>query len=232
MHPAAGTLFTLSYTFAMSERAVLASMLQGSDQVVRDVALRWARNLCKYNGVRVHVDGLQRVAWEQPLVIVSNHQSHFDIPVIMAGVGRPLGFLTKRELFRIPAFGLAMRKLGCVAIDRDDKAGARASVELAARRVREGAQLVVFAEGTRSDDGMLQPFKKGPFYLIQEAGVQAVPVALVGTHQVAAKHTYRVHSADVYVRIGEPIVCDGNSAQARAQLREHAHASISSLLRG
>jgi 1-acyl-sn-glycerol-3-phosphate acyltransferase len=232
MNPVVATLFTLSYTFAMSERAVLASALRGSDRVVRDVALQWSQNLCKRCGVVIETRGADRVDWERPLVIVSNHSSHFDIPVMMSGLGRPLGFLTKSELFKIPAFGTAMRKLGCVAIDREQTASARAALQLGARRVREGAQLVVFAEGTRTDDGALKPFKKGPFYLIQQAGVQAVPVALVGTRKIAPKHTLRVNAADVSLRVGEPILCEDDSSEARERLRVRMHAAVSALMQG
>jgi 1-acyl-sn-glycerol-3-phosphate acyltransferase len=232
MNPAVATLFTLSYTFVMSERAVLASALRGSDDVVRDVALQWSRNLCKGCGVTIKTRGADSVDWERPLVVVSNHSSHFDIPVMMSGLGRAFGFLTKSELFRIPAFGSAIRRLGCVSIDREHTHKARASLELGAQRVRQGAQLVVFAEGTRTDDGSLQPFKKGPFYLIQRAGVQAVPVALVGTREIAPKHGLRVHAAEVSLRVGEPMQCEDGSAEARADLRERMHAAVAALMQG
>jgi 1-acyl-sn-glycerol-3-phosphate acyltransferase len=230
MRPALSTVFAISYTFAMSERALIASALRGSDSVVREVALQWARNMCRGCGIAVQASGLQRVDWEQPLVIVSNHQSHFDIPVIMAGVGRAFGFLTKKELFSVPAFGTALRKLGCVSIDRDDKMSALASLQQGAARVRGGAQLVVFAEGTRGDGSALQPFKKGPFYLIQEAGVQAVPIAISGTGRLLPKHSRLIQPGTVRLQVGEPLRSHGTTSEERDELRARVRASIESML--
>lgn len=230
MHPALGTLFGLGYTFLMSERALVASAIRRSDDAVKDVALRWAHTLCARSGVRVHARGLDHAKWNRALVVAANHQSLFDIPVILAATGRPLGFLTKRELFSIPAFGKAIQRLGCVSIDRGDPSSARESIRIAAQRVRNGASLVVFPEGTRSANGELLPFKKGPFYLIQAAQVPALPMAIIGTTHVLKKNGVLVRPADVEVRVGEPLYCEGSSAQARETLCRQVREAIGSLM--
>lgn len=229
MNPVVSTIYTLSYTFAMSERALLAAAVRG-DAAVKGVALQWAQNMCRRCDVQVRVAGAERVDWDKPLVLVSNHQSHYDIPVIMAGLGRAFGFLTKSELFRVPAFGRVLRKLGCVSIDRRDQGNARSALAEGARRVRDGAQLVVFPEGTRTSDGTLQPFKKGPFFLIQEAGVAAVPIAISGTFRVLPKHARVVRPGQVSLEVGEPIVIENKTVEARERLRSRMHAVIGEML--
>jgi len=224
------SLRAFAYTLAMSELAVARSVVQRSDAPVREVALTWGRNLCRDCRIEVITRGRDNVDWSQPLVVLSNHQSLVDIPVILAGIGRPFGFVTKKELFRIPAFGTAMSRLGCVEIDRGDRESARRSLAAAARRVREGASIVAFPEGTRSVDGALLPFKKGPFYLVQQSGVSAVPIALLGTRDILPRGSLQPRPGTVQLRVGTPLHCEDDSAQARDELRSRAHEQILRML--
>lgn len=219
MHPALSTLYGLAYTAWMAERALVGASWHGSDEAVKHTAMRWAQRLCADCGVSIEAHGVGRVDWTKPVVVASNHQSLFDIPVLLTALNRPFGFLTKRELFRIPAFGEAMRRLGCVPIDRGNRRSAQASIEQAAEQVRAGSSVVVFPEGTRSSDGRLLPFKKGIFYLVQAAGVPLVPVGITGTREVLSKQGVLVRPAQVQVHVGEPLWCTGSTAEAREQLR-------------
>lgn len=230
MRPAFATAFTITYTLAMSEKAILASTLRGSDEVVRDVAYEWASNLCKTCNVRIRAESAESVDWSRPMVIAANHQSLFDVPCIMTALGRSFGFLTKQELFRVPAFGTAIRRLGCVSIDRRDPTSSRSSIAQAAERVRSGATIVVFPEGTRSDDGKLKPFKKGSFHLVQAAKVPMLPVGITGTNRVLPKNSLKVHSGEVVVKVGAPIECEGDDATARERLRERMFEAIGALI--
>jgi len=160
------------------------------------------------------------------LVVASNHQSLFDIPSIIVALDKAFGFLTKKELFRMPLFGRAMRRLGCVSIDRADPQSARKSIAVAAAQVRAGSSLVVFPEGTRSPDGRLLPFKKGPFYLVQAARVPMIPVGVVGTHRVLSKSGVLIYPGEVEVRVGRPILCAGDSGPAREQLRQNLREAV------
>lgn len=217
MLPALNTAFTLSYTLAMSGKALVASALHGTDGV-REVAYEWASGLCRACDVRVRTEGLERLDLSRPLVIASNHQSHADVPCIMMAMGRSFGFLTKKELFRVPVFGPAMLRLGCVSIDRKDPERARVSIAHAAERVRAGASIVVFPEGTRGSGGQLGPFKKGAFHLVQEAKVPMVPIAVLGTSRIMSKTGMLAYGGDVVVRIGAPIVCEDGTTEAREAL--------------
>lgn len=230
MRPAFATVFTITYTLAMSEKAILASALRGTDEVVRDVAYEWAKNLCERCGVRVRAEGVDSVDWSRPMVLAANHQSLADVPCIMTAMGRSFGFLTKKELFRVPAFGAAMHRLGCVSIDRRNAKNARSSIAEAAERVRGGATIVVFPEGTRSADGKLQPFKKGSFHLVQAARVPMLPLGITGTNRILSKNGVLIREGDVLVRVGKPIECDDDSAGARDRLRDRMFEAIGALM--
>jgi 1-acyl-sn-glycerol-3-phosphate acyltransferase len=230
MIPALNSVYSIGYTLLMAQRAVLAAKARRSDGVVGEHALRWARQMLETCDVRVRAEGVEAVDWSEPCVVASNHQSLLDIPAILAATGRPFGFLTKKELFRIPAFGDAMLGLGCVAIDRGDPRSALRSLRLAAERVRAGASLVVFPEGTRSADGRLQPFKKGPFHLIQAAKVRTIPVAVVGTRLVLPRDTLLIRAGEVSVRVGAPIEVAGDRASDRERLRAQAEEAVARLL--
>ena len=230
MNAASACLYSLGYTLLMSERAVLAALRTGSDQTVRDHAFTWATNLCATCGVQVHSEGVESVDWSRPLIVMCNHQSLFDIPVVMVGLNRPFGFVTKKELFRIPAFGNAMHRLGCVEIDRRRAASARGALQDAAQRVQDGNSLVVFPEGTRGKLGELLPFKKGPFFLLQAAKVPALPVAMIGTHRVLPKGSLRVRPSEVLVRVGRLVECEGETTQAREAVRVQVREQIEQMM--
>ncbi|HQP34511.1 MAG TPA: lysophospholipid acyltransferase family protein [Polyangiaceae bacterium] len=230
MLPGWPTVYTLGYTLAMSELAIARSLILRSDDAVCATALAWGHGVCRACGVEVRTRGAETVDWSEPHVVLSNHQSLLDIPVILSGLGRWIGFLTKKELFHVPAFGGAIDRLGCVPIDRSDSRHARQALEGAAKRVREGSSIVVFPEGTRSPDGSLLPFKKGPFHLIQQSGVSAIPIALRGTRDILPRGSLRPRPGTVELRVGPPLRSDDDSADARERLRARAQAEIGRLL--
>jgi 1-acyl-sn-glycerol-3-phosphate acyltransferase len=211
--------FCIAFTLAMSECAIGASVIDRSGASTRRVAKLWGETLCARCAVRVVARGVEQVEWERPLVVMANHQSHFDIPVLYAALPRVLGMLAKQELFRIPLFGRAMRSIGCVSIDRSDAAESRASLERAAQRVRTGSSIVVFPEGTRSTDGRVRELKKGPFYLAEAAGAPIVPVGIRGTRAVLPKHAKVVRPGEVELHVGAPILPEtGASGRERTRL--------------
>jgi 1-acyl-sn-glycerol-3-phosphate acyltransferase len=140
-----------------------------------------------------------------PAIYVSNHESALDIWVIFRAVQRNLRFVAKHELFRIPIFGWYLSLARFVPVDRKNRAQAVAALKKGSRIVREGISLVAFPEGTRSVDGRVHAFKKGPFVLAMEAGVPVVPIAIVGTSAVTPKRRVEVHPGPVRVAIGEAV---------------------------
>src|SRR5258706_9907686 len=206
------TAFSLSFTLAMSEAAIASSVIDPSGRTTRRLARFWGRQLCRFCGVDIEVQGGEPVRWDEPLIVMANHQSYLDIPVLYASLPEPFGMLAKQELFRLPVFSAAMRGMRCVPIDRGNRRQSFESLRQAADQVRAGKSIVVFPEGTRSADGCVQELKKGPFHLAEMAKVPIVPVGIRGTRDALAKDGLFVRGARVEVTIGAPI--DGGKGQA------------------
>ena len=134
-----------------------------------------------------------------------NHQSKFDIPVLLAYLPVQFKWLAKAELFRIPVFGYAMKRAGYISIDRSNLTSAILSFKRAARIISRGVSVIIFPEGTRSLDGEIGPFKKGGFILAVESGVPIVPVIIHGTWPIMPKNRLFINPGNVVLEIGTPI---------------------------
>lgn len=167
----------------------------------------WAAGILKAAGVTEFiVRGEEVVDDAQPVIVMANHESHLDPPAMIKASKRPIGFLAKQELKRVPVFGWAAERTGHVFVDRGSKDRSHASIDTAARRIAEGRRVMIFPEGTRSQTGELLPFKKGGFVLALKAQVPIVPVGIAGTHAIFPPHARFVHeTGPVAVVYGQPI---------------------------
>ncbi len=165
----------------------------------------WSRSLLAATGARVTFHGVDNAYRHSPCIFISNHQSSVDIWAIFTFVPPETRFVAKQELFRVPFLGWALRASGCISINRGRRAEAIRSLRVAGERVRSGRSVVLFPEGSRSDDGRLGPFKKGGFHLALQAGVPVVPVAITGSFDVMPKHTLKVTPGPVEVFVESPI---------------------------
>ena len=141
-------------------------------------------------GIQVEVTGLENVPAETSCIFISNHVSNLDPPVIFSVLPGQSSVLLKKELMRIPILGTAMRLANFVPVERGSRReAAQASVAAAAAALRSGLHILIFAEGTRSKDGRLAAFKRGPFYLAMETGAPIVPMTISGTQNMMRKHS-------------------------------------------
>jgi 1-acyl-sn-glycerol-3-phosphate acyltransferase len=140
-----------------------------------------------------------------PVIFASNHESALDIWVLFRVLPRGFRFVAKAELFRLPVFGWYMRMGGHVPVDRSNRARAVSSLRKAGQTVRAGTSLVVFPEGTRSRDGRVHPFKKGPFVVAKEAGVPVVPIAISGSGRITPSKAIAVHPGTIRIAAGDPV---------------------------
>jgi len=164
----------------------------------------WAAMILLTCGVRVRVTRNHRDLG-QPAIYITNHQSLFDVLALIRALPGQYRIIAKKELFGIPVFGWALSMAGFIKLDRADRDQARASLGVAAARVRAGRSLVVFAEGTRSPDGRLLPFKKGGFVLAIESGTPVVPISISGSRAVLGRQTLDIKRGTIDVAIGAPI---------------------------
>lgn len=183
----------------------------------------------RITGVRTRVEGLENIP-PGPCLFISNHASNLDPPVIIPAIPRRIAILTKKEVFRLPFLGYAMRRVKFVCVDRENREAAAASLNLGVQYLKEGLSFVAFAEGTRSPDGRLKSFKKGPLLMAIQAGALVVPVSLIGTQKLMRKGEWTVRSGEVTVRFGAPVDASKFTIAQRGELRAQMEARVASML--
>lgn len=166
----------------------------------------WSQRLLEQAQVELVVHGLQHAPSAESFVVMSNHQSLYDIPVMFQALRRRVRMVAKKELFKIPGWAQAMRHAGFVELDRGDRDRAIASLAQAEAALHRGTSIWIAPEGTRSRDGTLLPFKKGGFHLARATAVRILPVSIDGTRAVLSARGFRVHpGATVRVTVSPPI---------------------------
>lgn len=222
-------VFTLLVTLVGFPVALLLHLLSGPRLPLRMAAWYWAPLLFLGAGVRLRVESAERVDWSRPQVLVANHASMIDIPVLFRAVPVPLRFVLKREMARVPLVGRYARSMGMAFIDRGNARDAKRNLEQVARQLRNAATFAAFPEGTRSKDGSVGPFKAGILQLAIEAGVPVLPVAIEGAGHVLPPSGFRVRPGTIVVRFGEPIDTTGLSPQDRNALARLARDAVVAL---
>ena len=190
------------------------------------VARCWARSILWGSGVKVTVAGGEHLAGAGSLILMPNHQSHFDIPVLLGALDTEFRWLAKAELFKIPIFGRAMRSCGYISIDRSNRESAFASIGKAADAIRGQVSVLIFPEGTRSPDGRLRPFKKGGFVLAVDAGVPILPIGIHGTRRILAKNRWLFDPGPVVLSVHPPIVTRGYDRDHKEALMDLVRQSL------
>lgn len=223
------TLF--GYTMYHSARMVVAAARGGEENAVPgglfdSIPRDYGRDILRANAVPVDVTGLAHVEGLRSCVYVANHHSWMDILAVLDLLPGRVRFVAKAGLGQVPLFGRALKVSGHVLIDRQDRSNALAGYDQAAQAIRQGISPVVFAEGTRSRTGRLQPFKKGPFVLAIAAQVPVVPVFIEGSEIILGPGAFEPKPGKIIVHIGRPIPTQGLSYDDREQLAVQARSAI------
>jgi 1-acyl-sn-glycerol-3-phosphate acyltransferase len=150
--------------------------------------------------VRVKAKGLNNIL-NEPAIYVANHASQLDIPIICAQVNRPMFFIGKIELKKVPVLGQYMKIVGMIFVDRKNRERAMASMRTAIQDIQGGKSIAAFPEGTRTKTGELLPFKKGVFTISKEGQIPIVPIAVIGSARALASGSFFMRPAVVEVRI-------------------------------
>lgn len=222
--------FIVVYTAFIALTALTVGLLFPSTNDA--ICLLWSRGIVFAAGARVSIAGAERLDPGTRYVFVANHQSLFDIPALWVSIPNPFRFVAKQELARIPLFGAAMRAVGTVVVDRANPAAAAKSLEAAQSGIARVCSLCFFAEGTRSPDGKLRPFKKGGVVTALAMGAPLVPVAIAGTRDIVKKGGFVIRSGPVRVTVGEPIpVIQGETShEVRSQLLGRLEREVAGML--
>jgi 1-acyl-sn-glycerol-3-phosphate acyltransferase len=203
------------------------AVITGNVGPLYNVSLKIVRAAFRVGGIRVQVEGRERVPAHTACVFMANHVSNLDPPALIPNIpGRTSAFL-KRSLMRIPVLGYGMKLGEFVPVNRDGRVeSAKESIAAARRVLEKGIHITTFIEGTRSRDGRLLPFKKGPFYLAMEAGALCVPVSIHGTESLMAKGSMRVRRGTAHIVFHAPL--DPRAFASREELMKAVREAIAS----
>ncbi len=181
------------------------TFISGKIDLLYTMAMWGAWHGVRVAGVHVEVVGLDRLDAARTYIFMSNHASILDPPILVPLIPRRTSVLVKKELFRVPLLSRAMRMGSLVPVDRSNRESAVASLRAARTVLKAGINMTIFIEGTRSYDGRLLPFKKGPFYLAEESGVPIVPVTISGSQAVLPKNKVAVRPGTITVHFHAPV---------------------------
>jgi 1-acyl-sn-glycerol-3-phosphate acyltransferase len=177
-------------------------------------------------GVRVETVGLEHLDPARNYIFMSNHVSNLDPPITISLIPKRTSVMVKKELFRYPILGKAMRMGSLVPVDRGNREAGIEAVRVAKEVIGHGINMTIYVEGKRSFDGKLLPFKKGPFYLAMECGVPVVPVTITGTHEIMPKGRFAIKPGLARVIFHRPI--DPANFADRDCLMEKVRAAVDS----
>ena len=202
-------LYVFPATAVFAIIAIIASFFSRTGNPVHIIARIWSKSILFVSGIKVDVEGLANIDPAKSYIYMSNHLSNFDIPVLLGCLPVQFRWLAKAELFKIPIFGRAMHGAGYVKIDRFNRESAFKSIDEVAAKMKNGVSVMIFPEGTRSEDGDIKPFKKGGFIMAVDSGVPIVPVIVRGTRSIMVKDRWRIKPGNVTLSVKKPIDTTG-----------------------
>lgn len=181
------------------------------NDLVYKVTSSWARGLVKLSGAHVKVTGSENIPSDIPVLFVGNHQGNFDIPIYMAYINKPKGFVSKIEIKKLPVINKWMEFMKCVFMDRQDIRQEILTIKEGISYLKQGYSLVIFPEGTRSRGNKMGDFKPGSFKLAVKSCVPIIPVTVKGTYNIMEKRKFIISPADVEIIISKPVYTDNLS---------------------
>ena len=226
----AGVLLLVPGMVVLSAIAIGLALLGGSHQTVhRNAYLAFARFCLWVGGTDLRIYGADQIDPERAYVIVSNHESNWDPPSLIAGLPLLTRFIVKQQIMAVPVFGQALRLTGNVIVERNRSREDVERIRKGMEQRTSGISMLFFAEGTRSRDGRLHPFKKGAFATAISQGLPILPVAVAGTYYVMPPGLIRLRKGPVVIEIGEPVPVAGFELKDRAVLRDQVFETVSKL---
>lgn len=199
-------------------------------EAVNYIAVIWSKLCCAIVPIKVAIKGTKNYSKSQSYVIVANHQSMVDIPVLHAHLGLNIKWIMKKELRKIPIFGAACHQLGCICVDRENHDAALKSIEDAKKKLTRKACVLFFAEGTRSRDGKVMPFKKGAFRFACETNLPILPITVKNSFHILPSDTLDLTPGTIDIIVHRPIYISSYKMDHLNNIIESTHQTISKAL--
>lgn len=179
--------------------------LKGRRDYIHKISHSWAKFIINASGAKVNIIGLENIPKDQTVLFVSNHQSNFDIPLLLGTIDVPKGFIAKKELEKWPLISTWMKYINCIFMDRDNLRKSAASIVEGINLLKSGYSMVVFPSGHRSKGKSIDEFKSGSFKLATKSKCPIVPLTINGTYKLLEENNNRIKSATVELIIHPPI---------------------------
>ena len=180
--------------------------------------------------VKVVATGMENVPTDEAVLFISNHRSFFDIVALYATLPVTAGFISKKEIKKIPSLGIWMKYLQCLFLDREDKRASMQTIIQAIENIKNGQSMFIMPEGTRNKTPDLLPFKKGSFKIAEKANVKIVPVGIVNSDDVFEKQFPRIKSGTIYVHYGKPIDLPNMDKEQKKEINVIAQDRVQEIL--
>lgn len=217
------------YTIVLGLLSLLSSLFDRDGSIQHGFARLWSRMILGTIGAQVTVEGFDPIDTSKPHIYAVNHLSALDIPVLYKYLPFQFRILAKRELFRYPFMGWHLRRSGQIAVDQQNVRSSVRSIGRAVEALKAGMPIVIFPEGGRSDDGQLQAFMSGAFYLAIKAQVDVVPMAIAGTFETLPINSFHIRPRSIRLAVGKPISTAGMNIRNMEILTEKAREAIADL---
>ena len=227
------------YTIVLGALSLLSSLFDRDGSIQHGFARLWSRMILGTIGAQVQVEGLEQIDTSKAHIYAVNHLSALDIPVLYKHLPFQFRILAKKELFRYPFMGWHLRRSGQIAVDQQNIRSSVRSIGRAVEALKKQMPIVIFPEGGRTEDGQLQAFMSGAFYLAIKAQVDVVPMALTGTYESLPMNSFHIRPHQIRLLVGKPISTAGMNIRTMYKLTEatreavadlyYAHASVPDL---
>ncbi len=215
------------FTAIMGTLSLIVSLFSSTGITQHKMARFWSRVLLRIGGIRVKVEGVEKIAPGGSYVFIANHRSYFDVPCILPHIPVQFRFVANKNLFSVPFIGFHLKRAGHLAVDSSNARESLKSMAEAGRIIQErNVSVLVFPEGARTR-GELLPFKDGAAFVAIKAGVPIVPIALLGTREILPLGSFWLRGGLVTMKIGDPIPTLDMSLLDRTRLSQALREAIS-----
>lgn len=196
------------------------SRVEERDKLVHDTVQRWAKTFVKFTKSEIRMNGLENIPKDRAVLFVGNHQSIFDMLILLGYLETPIAFIAKIETSKIPIINYWMKYMNCVFMDRNDIRQSLRAINQGAEYLKSGYSFVIFPEGTRSEKGYLGEFKPGSFKLAIKAGAPIVPFTINDSYKIMSKNKFELNKAEVEIIFSEPIFIENIDSKDTQKLAE------------